>query len=376
MRLRLAWSVLVHEKARGLLAIGGIFFATLLIFAQLGFYSAVPKASTIVYDTMSFDIAITAADYLVQVSSRTYPRRRLFQAQQLNAVESVAPMYFDIANWLNPEGKVLRGIFVMGFELGKPVFNVPDIERQMDTLALTDTVLADTATRKFLGPLTPGRQIEIAERTVRIGGSYVLGTAFLGQGVLVTNSVNFQRLFPNRTQGIINFGLVRLKPGYDAGETARQLRAMLPADVRVFTRAELYDHEHAQWVVRTSTGLIFGFGVIVAFVVGMVILYQMLATQIARYTSQYAALKGIGYSDFYLSQIVLLLAAFMCAVAFVPAYIAAEFVYSLVRSATKLPAEMTVTRAVSVMGLMMVMAAVSSLISLGRLRRADPADLM
>jgi putative ABC transport system permease protein len=144
----------------------------------------------------------------------------------------------------------------------------------------------------------------------------------------------------------------------------------------VFTRPELYAHENSQWIVRTSTGLIFGFGVVVAFVVGLVILYQMLATQIARYTSQYAALKGIGYSDLYLSQIVLLLALFMCAVAFVPALIAAELVYGLVRSATKLPAEMTAARAVSVLFLMMAMAALSSLISLGRLRRADPADLM
>jgi len=87
-------------------------------------------------------------------------------------------------------------------------------------------------------------------------------------------------------------------------------------------------------------------------------------------------LKGIGYSDFYLSQIVLLLAISMCAVAFGPAFVAADLVYGVVRNATKLPVEMTMTRTLSVLVLVMVMATLSSLISLGRLRRADPADLL
>lgn len=376
MRFQVAWSILLHERARGVLAICGIFFATLLIFVQLGFYNAVPQAGTQVYDAMRFDIALTSASYVFQASSQTFPRRRLYQAEDIEGVASVAPVYMDVSNWLNPEGRVLRGIFVIGFDLAKPVFTVPDIERQMDTLALEDTVLADTATRRILGPLTPGRRIEIAARGVRIGGTYVLGTGFLGLGVVVVNNINFLRMFPDRTPGAVNLGLVTLTPGADPNRVAAQLRSLLPADTRVFTRAELYAHEHAHWMIRTSTGLIFGFGVVVAFIVGVVILYQTLATQIARYLSQYAALKGIGYSDWYLSQIVILLALLMCVVAFLPALEAANLVYGVVRSATRLPAEMTVARAAFVLVLVAAMAAFSTVVSLGRLRRADPADLL
>jgi len=366
----------VHERARGVLAICGIFFAILLMFVQLGFYTAVPKAGLQVYDAMRFDIALTSASYAFQISSETFPRRRLYQAASIPGVASVSPVYMDTTDWLNPEDKILRGTFVIGFDLSKPIFDVPDIERQMDVLAIEDTVLADTMTRPFLGPLTPGRVIEVNGRAVRIGGTYVLGTGFLGFGVVVVNNINFGRLFPDRMPGAVNLGLVRLTPGADSDQVANELRRLLPADTRVFTRAELYSHENSYWLVRTSTGLVFGFGVAVSFIVGVVILYQTLATQIARYLSQYAALKGIGYSDRYLSETVLLLALFMCGVAFWPALGAAELVYALVRKVTRLPAEMTTGRIISVFVLVGLMATFSTLVSLGRLRRADPADLL
>jgi putative ABC transport system permease protein len=376
MRLLVAWSILVHEKARGLLAISGIFVVILLMFAQLGFYDAVPKAGRLIYDAMPFDVVLTSASYEFQLSSQTFPRRRLYQAQKLNGVESVAPVYLDFGKWLNPEDRVLREIFVIGFDLAKPVFNLHDVEHQLSILALEDTALVDTDTRSILGPLTPGRKIEIAARTIRIGGTYVLGTGFAGIGVVVTNSVNFARLFPDRIQNAVNLGLIRVEAGVDPNRIARRLRALLPPDTHVFTRAELYAHENEHWMVRTSAGLIFGFGVIVAFIVGVVILYQTLATQITRYLSQYAALKGIGYSDLYLSQVVILLALLMCGVAFVPALEAADLVYRFVRNLTRLPAEMTAARASGVLMLVAAMAALSGLVALGRLRRADPADLL
>ncbi len=133
-----------------------------------------------------------------------------------------------------------------------------------------------------------------------IGGRYKLGTGFLGLGVAIASEANFFRMFPERPPDAVNLGLVTLKPGADPGPGRAALRAVLPADTQVFTRPELVAHEVAYWTIRTATGLIFGSGLVVSFVVGIMVLYQTLATQITRQLPQFATLKAIGYSDRYL----------------------------------------------------------------------------
>jgi putative ABC transport system permease protein len=376
VRLRIAWRLLRHEGARGILAISGISVAILLIFMQLGFYNLVPKSATLVYDGMQFDIALVSGTYVFQASSRTFPRRRLYQALSLPEVAAVAPLYQQSSEWLNPEGRLLRRVFVMGIDLDKPALAVPDIARQHDVLARPNTILVDTATRPALGPLTIGRIVEIARHGVEIGGTYTLGTGFLGLGVVVVSEANFLRIFPDRTLGDINIGLVRLKPGAELLPTVRALRAMLPVDTQVMTRKEVYADDISHWRNRTSTGLVFGLGVVVGVIVGTVILYQMLATQITRYLSQYATLKAIGYSDRYLSEVVLTVALVMTAVAFVPALAVATAAYRYVRSLTFMPLEMSAERVIFVLGLTLFMSAGSVWLSLRRLHQADPADLM
>jgi putative ABC transport system permease protein len=150
---------------------------------------------------------------------------------------------------------------------------------------------------------------------------------------------------------------------------------MLPADVRVFTRAELDAYEENKWQSRTATGIVFGFGVIVSIVVGIVIVYQTLATQVTRQLPQYATLKAMGYSDAYLLRIVIALSAIMASVAFVLAFIGAVLIYAKVRTMTPLPVEMTAARAIAVLMLSLGMSAASAILAVRILRRASPADL-
>jgi putative ABC transport system permease protein len=150
---------------------------------------------------------------------------------------------------------------------------------------------------------------------------------------------------------------------------------MLPADTRVFTRSELAAHERSYWIKRTATGIIFGSGVIVPVIVGMVILYQTLATQIARQLPEYATLKAIGYRDADLGRIVTTLAVILSSFAFAPAIPAAVAIYGKVRVMARLPIEMTLSRVVSVLAVALLMSAASALLAVRSLRRADPAEL-
>lgn len=376
MKNVVAWRILTHEKSRGVLAVTGVFIALLLIFLQLGFYFSVPRGGMLLYDNMRFDIMLTSKAYVFQGQSDTFPRRRLYEAMADPGIAGAAPVYQDATTWLDVGGKVQREVFVIGIDLDKLAFTVPGIDSHLAALRFPDTVLVDSATRPIYGALTPGRRVEIAHRQVTIGGTYDLGTGFVGLGVAVASDQQFLRFFPERSLSEVNLGLLTLKPGVDANTVAARLRRSLLADVAVYTRGELADHEAAHWVVRTSTGLVFGFGVLVAFIVGMVILYQSLATQILRYLPQYAVLKAMGYSDLYLSDVVLRVAGMMAGLAFVPAVLLAIVIYAIVRSATLLPIEMTLARVGSVLAITLFMSAGSALLSLRALRRADPVDLL
>jgi putative ABC transport system permease protein len=371
----LAWRILTHEKGRSALAMGGILVAILLIFLQLGFYMSVPGGGLLFYDAMRFDLMLSSSAYVFEAQSSSFPRRRLYQALALPEVATATALYHGSGRWLNSEGGLARDVFVMGFRPGDPVFNVPEIERQVPILRQSDTILVDAASRPEFGALEPGRRIEIEQRTVTIGGLYHLGTGFVGLGVAVTSDLNFVRMFPNQKLTDVNLGLLTVKPGADPNLTAARLRDIMPADTQVFTRKGLTDHEIAHWVTSTSTGLIFGFGVIVACVVGLVILNQTLVTQITRQLPQYATLKAMGYSNSYLGGIVVTLATMMSTISFVPAVVLSVIIYWIVRHATLLPIEMTVARMISVLAMAWGMSALSALIALRVLRRADPVEL-
>ena len=370
-----AWRMLSDDRGRSALAIGGISIALLLVFLQLGFYLAVPRGGMLIYDTMRFDIVLVSPDYAFQGLSGTLPRRRLYQAQALAEVEQAISFYQQTGEWMTASSGIARDIFVMAFDPAVQVFDIDAITNRQDAMRKPDTILVDRATRKEFGDLHDGRVVEIERRAETIIGTYQLGTGFAGLGAAVTSDQNFLRLFPGRNLGEISLGLLRLKTGADPQAVARRLRDVLPADVQVMTRAELAAYEKRHWMLETSTGLIFGFGAVVAFIVGMAIVNQILSTQILRQLPQYATLKAIGYTEGALLSIVVSLAILMAMIGFVPSLVLATVINAALRRVTLLPLDMTADLILTVLALALVMAGISALASARVLRRADPVEL-
>jgi putative ABC transport system permease protein len=374
MNAFVAWRMLTHEKGRNTLAVGGIFIAVLMIFLQLGFYDCVPKAGLLTYNGLRFDILLTSSSYVSQVQSYDFPRARLYQALSLPEVESASPFYQGEGSWLTESG-ARRDMFVMAFRLADRSMAVPDIERQLEVLQHPDTLLIDTQTLPIYGPWTPGRIVELQQRDVKIGGQYVLGTGFVGNGAVVVSDANFIRMFPKRSLASVTLGLVKLKPGSNPDQVATRLRALLPVDTKVFTRAEVEAAEISYWQTKAPTGIIFGFGVIISVVAGTIILYGTLATQVTRQLQQYATLKAMGYSDGALRGIVVALALITAGIAYLPALGGTLMIYDRLRIAARLPIDMTVARVFGVLAITLAMAAGSAVLAVGKATRADPADL-
>jgi putative ABC transport system permease protein len=375
MRVPLAWRILTYDKRRTALALIGIFMAILLVFVELGFFYAVPRGGLLLYDNLRFDLLLASDQYEYQAQPGAFSLSRLDRVRASPDVQAATPIYFGFAKWKGGEGGVWPDVFVIGFDLTSNIFDPASINQQLGVLERTDTVLVDSASRSMFGPLTTGRAVEIGDREVTIGGQYALGTGFMGLGVVLASAPNFARLFPGRGLEIVNLGPIRLKPGVDPDRAAADLRQVTGAGTQIFTRKELEAHETAYWTTRTSVGIIFGSGLLISFVVGIMIVYQIVSTQVGRQLPQFATLKAIGYPDRSLVWTVGAMSLLIVVAGFIPALAAALGLYSVIRRETLLPVTMTEMRLLTVFLAALAMASISALLSIGSLRRADPADV-
>ena len=375
MKVPLAWRILTYDKRRTALALIGIFMAILLVFVQLGLFYAVPRGGLLLYDNMRFDLLPTSDQYEYQAQPGVFPLSQLERVRSSPDVAEATPLYFGVAKWKSGEGDLWPDVFVIGFDPASAIFIPGSINRQTAVLDQLDTVLVDSSTRPMFGPLGTGRLVEIDDRKVTIGGQYVLGTGFMGFWVALTSTANFARLFPQRGSAIVNLGAIRVKAGVDPGRAASDLQTLAGAGTRIFTRQELAAHETAYWTTRTSVGIIFGSGLLISLVVGVMIVYQIVSTQVGQQLPQFATLKAIGYRDRSLAATVSAMSLLIVIAGFVPAMAAASGLYALIRQETVLPVMMSEMRLLAVFAAALGMAVISALLSVRVLRHADPADV-
>jgi putative ABC transport system permease protein len=375
MKVPLAWRILTDDKRRTALALIGIFMAILLVFVELGFFYAVPRGGLLLYDNMRFDLLLASNQYEYQAQPGAFPLGQLEKVRSSLDVAEATPIYFGVAKWKSGEGDLWPDVFMIGYDPASHIFIPDSINRQTAVLARVDSVLVDSSTRPIFGPLDTGRVVEIDDRKVTIGGQYALGTGFMGLGVALASTTNFARLFPQRGSTIVNLGAIRLKAGVDPDRAAGDLQKLTGTGTRIFTRQELAAHETAYWTTRTSVGIIFGSGVLISFVVGIMIVYQIVSTQVGRQLPQFATLKAIGYRDRALAATVSAMSLLIVIAGFIPAMVAALGLYSLIRQKTLLPVMMSEMRLLAVFAAALGMAVISALLSVWVLRRADPADV-
>jgi len=375
MKVPLAWRILTYDKRRTALALIGIFMAILLVFVELGFFYAVPRGGLLLYDNMRFDLLLISNQYEYQAQPGAFPLSQLERVRSSPDVVEATPIYFGFAKWKSGDGDLWPDVFMIGFDPASQIFIPESINRQTAVLNRVDTVLVDSSTRPIFGPLDAGRVVQIDDRKATIGGQYVLGTGFMGLGVALTSTANFARLFPQRGSAIVNLGAIRLKAGVDPGHAASDLQKLAGAGTKSFTRQELDAHESAYWTTRTSVGIIFGSGLLISLVVGIMIVYQIVSTQVGRQLPQFATLKAIGYRDRSLTATVGAMSLLIVIAGFIPALAAALGLYSLIRQETLLPVMMSEMRLLAVFAAALGMAVISALLSVWVLRRADPADV-
>jgi putative ABC transport system permease protein len=146
-------------------------------------------------------------------------------------------------------------------------------------------------------------------------------------------------------------------------------------NVMVLTKQELADKEVNYWKLNSSVGFIFSIGVLVGFVVGTIIVYQILYGDVMDSLPQYATLKAMGYRDPFVIAIVIQQSAILAVVGFIPGVLLSCGLYALLASVTKLTVLMTLNRALLVLILTFVMCVGSGTLATRKLVQLDPADV-
>jgi len=387
LKLHTAWLQLKYDFSRTTVALSGIVFAVVMIFMQLGFREALFDSAVHLHKSLQGDIFLISPRSTSLTAMESFSARRLEQTLAFREVEFVTPIYLGFAQWKNPETKnYWRPIYVIGFEIRSGVFNLPGVQQNLEQLKKPDVVLFDAASRSEFGPVVTELKQGVTvttevgnrgpgNRRVTVVGLFKLGTSFGADGNLITSHLNFLRIFSQRQKGLIEIGLIKLKPGTNIKSLVTQIEQFLPADVKVLSKKEFIKFEQAYWQSSTAIGFVFNLSVGMAIIVGIVVVYQILYTNVTDYLPEYATLKAMGYTQNYLLSLVFQEAIILAVLGYVQGLIIALFSYKISRDSTSLPVEMTNMRAVVVLILTGLMCCIAGAIAVRKLKDADPADI-
>jgi putative ABC transport system permease protein len=377
----LGWAQLSHQKVRLLVAVAGIAFADILIFMQLGFYNSIFGGVTRINEHLNGDLYIVSSRSKFMDDGQTFDRRHLYQADAVEGVSTASPFYYSHAGWVNPWNKKVTDVAILAFDPAHPVLDLPDVNQQLETIKLPDQVLVDRQARPDLGAIAAafdhGKTVttELSQRRVRVAGMFTLGSTLFVEGFLITSDWNYLRLYGSDSIDNLKVGVLNVQSGEDIAAVKQRVRDSLPNVVSIMTHQEFIAAEKDFWDKNHPAGTIFNFGVAMGFVVGVVIVYQVLFADVNDHLAEYATLKAMGYPDKSLLAIVFQEAIILALLGFIPGFGVSIGMYSLLETLTQMPLAMQSTVALRVFLLTVTMCLASGAIAIRKLQSADPAEV-
>lgn len=388
-RVPLPWLNLTHDKWRLVARVLGTAFAVFLLFVELGFWDALLRASVQLIQQLNGPLLIVSEANYTLVVKEPFPLRCLSQARAVAGVQNVFPVYLEhsAALWKDTSVSLAKRsasepIRVIAFNPDHPALNNPEVEKYRIALRVPYNVLLDRKSKKLsFGLIQSGIDRELSGHKVHVSGLFTLGADFANDGNVIVSTETYGRLFrtddksPERVLESADLGVVQIEPGADVQAIHQTLRQVLPMEVRVFTKDEFIKREKEYWSKTTPMGFIFFLGLCVGFIVGAVICYQIISTDVAEHLPQFATLKAMGYSDSYLNGVVLSEALWLALLGFLPGLGLSWIAYRWLTQETGLSMELTEPIVFLVLFLTIVMCMASGFIALRKVRTADPAEV-
>ncbi len=402
MSLFVAWRNLIHDPVRLMLYTAGIAFAVVLMGVQYGILNAMLESNTRLLELLEADIVLVHPQRSSIMFRPAIRRQRLEQARSIPGVQRVMPLYveYQSAELRHTAAEAAarrpkRRIRVIGVDPDAPPLRLAGVDaEQWPRLHLPGTALYDRRARPddvsvwpatVYGQLGEGVITELAGRQLRlVGPGFDLGFDFAADGTLIVSDRTFaawvrQPLTPPGADPLdsVDLGLIAVDPAASVDAVRRHLRELYgpQGDVAVLGRAEFIRQEKRFWLMNTPIGFAFGAGMLLGFVVGMVICYQILSGNIADRLGQYATLRAIGYDAAFLNRVVAAEAVLLAGFGYAAGLAVVLVGFQLLTAWTAMPLRMTVFRAGLLAGLTVLMCWLSARWAVRKVQQADPADV-
>jgi putative ABC transport system permease protein len=382
--LPLAWLQLKRQPVRYLVAVTGIGFAALLMYMQLGFQSGLLNSATTFYEALNADLILISPGTLNSGNFQQFPESLLFNALGVEGVKQAIPLYVANINTQKLGGVRPTSLRLIGFAPDTQVLNLPDVIAESEVLKTPGYVLFDTLGNRNTGPIAAAFKSQGAQtmllsdytKTFRVMGLFKLGSTFAADSNLISSDTTaIQLAFRQINLGEISLGLLRLSPDADSKAIQTFLTKSYGKELQVLTKSELIAQERDYWNTASSFGVIFGFGTIMGLLVGGVVVYQVLYTDVSDHLKEYATLKAMGFADAFILLIVIQEAFLLGISSFIPATIISTGMYAFLTSASGIRIEMTGDKTLLVGALTLGVCAASAAIAIRRLQDADPASV-
>lgn len=379
-RLPLAWLLLRRQPIKFITAVIGVVFAGTLILMQLGFRAALFESSIALIRNFNADLILVNKLSVSSTGLIGFDRNRLSQIESNRSVEKTIPFRWDYVLWKYINTSENRLAILMGIDPNIPTVSKPDILSQQYKLKQPSRILYDRLSRKEFGPVVQdfvdnGTGITFLNKNrVRIDGLISVGTSFGYDALMLTSLSTFENISNNKP-GQIELGFIKLKPGSNVKAVAKQIKRQLDDDLTVMTREQFEKFEKQYWDKSKPIGFVFAFGATMGLLVGFVIVYQILYSDVSAHIQEYATMLTMGYTQRSLRVIVANEAIILSSISYPLTMVLSSLLYALVRQATNIRIFMAFDRAAGTFMLLYAMCISSALLAMLRLRDANPSDV-
>ncbi len=373
-KIPLASKMLLHNKGRLLLSLLGVAFAVVIMFMEIGFFNGLNDSQANLPPLLNADLLIMHERRYSMLETSTIPRTRLGQAASLEEVAEVVPFYEGADTLLNEQEKRIRAISILAFpqDTASPLL-IAGLDKYQELLKIKGNVLYDRFSRNIYGNIKTGSEIILGGERRKVIGTVEIGPNIKLDGYIIMGESTWASR-TGRTDNV-NMGLVRLKPGADIEAVKKKMRNILPDDTIFLTPEEARKREVMFTIKSTPTGAVFGIGVIIGFIIGVIICYQILFNEITDHLPQYATMKAVGFSKKFLISLVVKQSLWLSVLGFIPGVIGAVVLYFGIQYSTRILMFITPGRILFVFILTVFMCLVASFFAMKKVLKADPADL-
>ncbi|MCC6415169.1 MAG: FtsX-like permease family protein [Opitutaceae bacterium] len=372
--LPIAWRMLIDKPSRFLLSGLAVAFSVVIMFMELGFFNGSNDSAANLPPHFACDLILSHREKNHLKTGEEFPFAWLMLARDAPGVATAVPLYSGADYWWNPQDGSRNRVYILGVDLDDPMFAPEVIAARRPALRLPGAVIYDRLSRRELGAITIGTTTTLGDASVTVVGLCELGPNFAYEGHLLTSADSFH-LITGQPKDIVDLGLIRVRPGADVETVRANLLRHLPPEALLLTPAEINQREVAYTTQHSPAGIVFGLGLIVGFVIGVIICYQILFNEVNDNLPQFATLKAMGHSSRFISGIVFHEAMLMAVIGFIPGALLGQAIYALLESSTQIRMFLTPGRLLLIFALTSGMCLIAGRLAIRKVHTTDPADL-